>query len=72
MKKLSCLFYHLQPGGSVFFTTVNKTWLSYGLGIVMAERVLGLVPDGTHDWNKFISPEALHQMLEQSEFVKRQ
>ncbi|XP_071493958.1 ubiquinone biosynthesis O-methyltransferase-like [Diadema antillarum] len=54
----------VKPGGSLFFTTINKTWLSYACGIFLAERVLGLVPDGTHDWNKFVSPAAVGQSLE--------
>ncbi|XP_030851171.1 ubiquinone biosynthesis O-methyltransferase, mitochondrial [Strongylocentrotus purpuratus] len=57
----------VKPGGSIFFTSVNQTWLSYALGIVMAEKVLGLVPDGTHDWNKFISPGYIQRVLEEND-----
>nr|XP_054753876.1 ubiquinone biosynthesis O-methyltransferase, mitochondrial-like [Lytechinus pictus] len=56
----------VKPGGCIFFTSVNQTWLSYALGIVMAEKVLGLVPDGTHDWNKFVSPAYIQRVLEES------
>ena len=58
---LSC-----QPGGSLFITTISKTNLSYALAIVAAERVLGIVPSGTHDWDKFITPEDLERLLESS------
>ncbi|XP_036395460.1 ubiquinone biosynthesis O-methyltransferase, mitochondrial [Megalops cyprinoides] len=54
----------LKPGGSLFITTINKTNLSYALGIVAAERVLRIVPSGTHEWDKFISPVELERLLE--------
>ncbi|XP_061574193.1 ubiquinone biosynthesis O-methyltransferase, mitochondrial [Cololabis saira] len=58
----------LKPGGSVFITTINKTNLSYVLGIVVAEQLLRIVPRGTHDWEKFISPEELERLLESNGF----
>jgi len=48
-----------KPGGLVIFSTLNKTLKSYGLGIIAAEYLLGWVPKGTHDWNKFIKPSTL-------------
>ncbi|CAL8248006.1 unnamed protein product [Lota lota] len=54
----------LKPGGSLFITTINKTNLSYALGIVAAEQILRIVPQGTHDWDKFISPADLEHLLE--------
>uniref|UniRef100_UPI0031381985 ubiquinone biosynthesis O-methyltransferase, mitochondrial isoform 3 n=1 Tax=Mus musculus TaxID=10090 RepID=UPI0031381985 len=53
-----------EPGGSLFITTVNKTQLSYALGIVFAEQIAGIVPKGTHTWEKFVSPEKLESILE--------
>ncbi|KAM3930301.1 ubiquinone biosynthesis O-methyltransferase, mitochondrial isoform 2-T2 [Leptodactylus fuscus] len=64
----SC-FQVLKPGGSLFITTINKTKLSYFLGILLAEKVMSLVPEGTHDWNKFISPVELERLLESNGFV---
>ncbi|XP_038049321.1 ubiquinone biosynthesis O-methyltransferase, mitochondrial-like isoform X2 [Patiria miniata] len=52
-----------KPGGSVFFTTINKTWLSYALAVVGAEEIARVVPSGTHDWNKFIPPQDLQGFL---------
>nr|VZI42436.1 unnamed protein product [Spirometra erinaceieuropaei] len=49
----------LKPGGSLFVTTLNKTIPSYILAIVVAERLCGLVPLGTHSWDKFIDPDRL-------------
>ncbi|XP_051575620.1 ubiquinone biosynthesis O-methyltransferase, mitochondrial-like isoform X2 [Myxocyprinus asiaticus] len=64
----SCCRQVLKPGGSLFITTINKTNLSYTLGIVAAEQLLRIVPSGTHDWEKFISPEDLERLLESSGF----
>ena len=55
-----------QPGGSIFLTTMNKTVLSYSLAVFAAEQILRIVPEGAHDWNKFISPDDLQFMLSQS------
>ncbi|XP_067839947.1 ubiquinone biosynthesis O-methyltransferase, mitochondrial [Heptranchias perlo] len=59
----------LKPGGSLFITTINKTSLSYVLAIVAAEQVLRIVPNGTHEWEKFISPEELQRLLESNGFT---
>jgi len=49
----------VKPGGFVFFSTLNKTVKSYLLAIVAAEKLLKLVPNGTHEHNKFIRPSTL-------------
>jgi 2-polyprenyl-6-hydroxyphenyl methylase/3-demethylubiquinone-9 3-methyltransferase len=49
----------VRPGGDVFFATVNRTWLSWLLVIVAAERVMGIVRKGTHDYRKLVRPEEL-------------
>uniref|UniRef100_A0A1I7YZE7 Ubiquinone biosynthesis O-methyltransferase, mitochondrial n=1 Tax=Steinernema glaseri TaxID=37863 RepID=A0A1I7YZE7_9BILA len=53
-----------RPGASIFFTTINKTLMSKLLAVWMAEDVLQIVPEGVHDWNKFMEPELLCQELE--------
>ena len=53
----------LKPKGSIFITTLNKNIISWLGGIVAAEYILRLLPMGTHDWNKFISPEETSQLL---------
>uniref|UniRef100_A0A8C5DXM6 Ubiquinone biosynthesis O-methyltransferase, mitochondrial n=1 Tax=Gouania willdenowi TaxID=441366 RepID=A0A8C5DXM6_GOUWI len=57
-----------EPDGSLFITTINRTNLSYALGIVAAEQLLRIVPSGTHDWEKFISPVELERLLESNGF----
>jgi len=57
----------IKPGGSFFVTTLNKTQLSWMLAIVAAENVLGLLPRGTHEWEKFVSPEDLTKIVERAQ-----
>ncbi|GAA0818884.1 bifunctional 3-demethylubiquinone 3-O-methyltransferase/2-octaprenyl-6-hydroxy phenol methylase [Colwellia asteriadis] len=49
----------VKPGGLVFFSTLNKSIKAYLLAIVAAEKLFKLVPDGTHDHDKFIRPSQL-------------
>ena len=49
----------VKPGGHVFFSTLNRNPKSYALAVVGAEYVLGLLPKGTHDYERFIKPSEL-------------
>jgi 2-polyprenyl-6-hydroxyphenyl methylase/3-demethylubiquinone-9 3-methyltransferase len=49
----------VRPGGQVFFSTINRNPKSYLLAVVGAEYVLGLLPKGTHDYQRFIKPSEL-------------
>ncbi|HEX4873061.1 MAG TPA: bifunctional 2-polyprenyl-6-hydroxyphenol methylase/3-demethylubiquinol 3-O-methyltransferase UbiG [Nevskiaceae bacterium] len=49
----------LRPGGVAVFSTLNRTPKAYALAIVAAERILRLVPRGTHDYARFIRPSEL-------------
>jgi 2-polyprenyl-6-hydroxyphenyl methylase / 3-demethylubiquinone-9 3-methyltransferase len=49
----------LKPEGLMFVATLNRTLKSFGLAIVGAEYVLGWLPKGTHQWEKFITPAEL-------------
>ena len=49
----------VKPGGNVFFSTLNRNPKSYLFAIVGAEYILGLLPKGTHDYQKFIRPAEL-------------
>ena len=55
----------VKPGGLIFFSTLNKSIKSYLLAILAAEKVLKLVPDGTHDHDKFIRPSQLISWAEE-------
>jgi len=56
----------LRPGGLMFVATLNRTLKSFGLAIIGAEYVLGWLPKGTHEWEKFIKPEELRQWANDS------
>ncbi|CAM3823702.1 bifunctional 2-polyprenyl-6-hydroxyphenol methylase/3-demethylubiquinol 3-O-methyltransferase UbiG [Rheinheimera salexigens] len=56
----------VKPGGWLFFSTLNKSWKAWALAIVAAERVLKLVPQGTHEFDKFIRPSTLMRYIEQA------
>ena len=48
-----------RPGGSVFFSTINRNAKAYLMAVLGAEYVLNLLPRGTHDYDKFIKPSEL-------------
>ena len=49
----------VKPGGHVFFSTINRNPKSYLFAVLGAEYVLKLLPRGTHDYAKFITPAEL-------------
>jgi 2-polyprenyl-6-hydroxyphenyl methylase/3-demethylubiquinone-9 3-methyltransferase len=55
----------LKPGGITLVATLNKTFKSLALAKIGAEYVLGWLPRGTHDWDRFIPPAELRAELEQ-------
>ncbi|HIW05865.1 MAG TPA: bifunctional 2-polyprenyl-6-hydroxyphenol methylase/3-demethylubiquinol 3-O-methyltransferase UbiG [Candidatus Ignatzschineria merdigallinarum] len=54
----------LKPGGHIFFSTINRTFKAKSLAVFAAENILRIVPKGTHDYNKFITPLELYEMCE--------
>ncbi len=59
----------LRPGGLMFVATLNRTLKSFGFAIIGAEYVLGWLPKGTHEWEKFIKPEELKGWLTSSQLA---
>ncbi|QJU59537.1 bifunctional 2-polyprenyl-6-hydroxyphenol methylase/3-demethylubiquinol 3-O-methyltransferase UbiG [Sphingomonas sp. AP4-R1] len=53
----------LAPGGLVLLSTPNRTPLSR-LALITLGEGLGMVPKGTHDWSKFLTPDELSALLE--------
>ncbi|MFZ4527599.1 MAG: bifunctional 2-polyprenyl-6-hydroxyphenol methylase/3-demethylubiquinol 3-O-methyltransferase UbiG [Undibacterium curvum] len=51
----------VKPGGHVFFSTLNRNPKSYLFAIIGAEYLLQMLPKGTHDYAKFITPAELSQ-----------
>ena len=52
-----------RTSGIVVMATLSRTVASYLLGIVAAERLLGWLPPGTHDWRRFLRPSELSRSL---------
>jgi 2-polyprenyl-6-hydroxyphenyl methylase/3-demethylubiquinone-9 3-methyltransferase len=53
----------LKPGGMMVISTLNRNWKSFALAIVGAEYVLRWLPRGTHQWDKFVTPDELARDL---------
>jgi 2-polyprenyl-6-hydroxyphenyl methylase/3-demethylubiquinone-9 3-methyltransferase len=53
----------VRPGGLLVMATINRTMKSFALAIVGAEYVLGWLPRGTHNWEKFVTPRELAQAI---------
>ena len=53
----------VRPGGLMITATLNRTLKSFALAIVGAEYVLRWLPRGTHDWNRFLTPDELKALI---------
>ncbi|WDQ99806.1 bifunctional 2-polyprenyl-6-hydroxyphenol methylase/3-demethylubiquinol 3-O-methyltransferase UbiG [Devosia sp. J2-20] len=53
----------VKPGGLMLTATLNRTARAYALAIIGAERVLRWLPVGTHDWNKFLTPDEVKALI---------
>jgi 2-polyprenyl-6-hydroxyphenyl methylase/3-demethylubiquinone-9 3-methyltransferase len=55
-----------KPGGTLFFSTLNRSPKSYLFAIIGAEYILKLLPKGTHEYAKFIKPSELVSFTRQA------
>lgn len=53
----------LKPGGLMICSTINRNARSFAVAIVGAEYVMRWLPKGTHEWQKFITPDELYDLL---------
>lgn len=53
----------VKPGGHVFFSTINRNPKAYLFAVIGAEYLLRMLPKGTHDYAKFITPAELAQSI---------
>ncbi len=53
----------VRPGGLMIVATLNRTLKAFALAIVGAEYVLGWLPKGTHQWEKFVTPAEAKQAM---------
>ncbi|MBL8435536.1 MAG: bifunctional 2-polyprenyl-6-hydroxyphenol methylase/3-demethylubiquinol 3-O-methyltransferase UbiG [Zoogloea sp.] len=56
----------VKPGGSVFFSTLNRNLKAYLMAVVGAEYILNLLPRGTHEYAKFIKPSELARYVREA------
>lgn len=49
----------VRPGGLMILSTINRTLKAYALAIVGAEYILRWLPVGTHQWERFVTPDEL-------------
>ena len=59
----------MKPSGMMVVSTLNRNWKSFALAIVGAEYVLRWLPRGTHEWNKFVTPDELTHYLERNRLM---
>lgn len=53
----------LKPGGLMVCSTINRNPKSFAMAIIGAEYVMRWLPKGTHEWNKFITPDELFDLI---------
>ncbi|MEJ8821015.1 bifunctional 2-polyprenyl-6-hydroxyphenol methylase/3-demethylubiquinol 3-O-methyltransferase UbiG [Variovorax humicola] len=62
----------VKPGGWVFFSTINRNFKAFMLAIVGAEYLLGMLPRGTHEYQKLIRPSELAAHCRKAGLVLRE
>jgi ubiquinone biosynthesis O-methyltransferase len=58
----------MKKNGILFMSTINKNLFSYLTTITIGENILGIIPKGTHDWEKYITLEQMENYLNESGF----
>ena len=59
----------IEKNGIMFVATINKNLKSYLFAIVGAEYILRWLPIGTHDWDKFLTPQELEIIANRNDFT---
>jgi len=59
----------LKKNGVFLFDTINRTFKSKLIMIWLLEDILKQLPQGLHDWNKFIKPQELKEIMERVGFA---
>ena len=62
----------IKKNGIMFVATINKNLKSYVFAILGAEYILRWLPIGTHDWDKFITPQDLELIAKKNNFLSDQ
>jgi len=53
----------LKPNGLMLCSTINRNPKSYLMAIIGAEHIMRWLPKGTHEWDKFITPDELFELI---------
>ena len=59
----------IEKNGIMFVATINKNLKSYFYAILGAEYIFKWLPIGTHDWNKFLTPQELNAIATKNNFT---
>ncbi len=59
----------VAPGGLLVMSTINRTLKAWGLAIIGAEYILRWLPKGTHQWEKFVTPEEMESAMTANELA---
>ena len=59
----------IEKNGIMFVATINKNLKSYLYAILGAEYILRWLPIGTHDWEKFLTPQELEIIAIKNNFT---
>ncbi|EPX73692.1 hexaprenyldihydroxybenzoate methyltransferase Coq3 [Schizosaccharomyces octosporus yFS286] len=65
---LESLMNLVKPNGYLMLSTISRTLMARFLTIFLAERVLGIVPNGTHSYEKYIRPEELTEFFREHQW----
>ena len=59
----------IEKNGIMFVATINKNLKSYIFAILGAEYILRWLPIGTHNWDKFLTPQELETIVTKNSFL---
>lgn len=59
----------LKSNGLILCSTINRNPKSYFVAILGAEHIMRWLPKGTHEWDKFITPDELFELLKSAGFT---
>lgn len=69
--EISDVFFEINKtlcnGGILILSTINKTFFSYIKAILLAEKILKIVPNNTHQWSKFLKPSEIIEFTDNTE-----
>ena len=59
----------IKQKGSIFFSTLNRNLKSYLMSIIIAEHILRIIPQGTHEYAKYIKPSELNKWCSSNQLL---